>query len=54
MKAKANVSIARAASLALGAALLATGPIGAQTTFKKYVALGDSITMGVQGATTLM
>jgi lysophospholipase L1-like esterase len=42
-------TIARAASLALGAALLATGPIGAQTTFKKYVALGDSITAGVQG-----
>jgi lysophospholipase L1-like esterase len=49
MKAKANMSIARAASLALAAALLAAGPIGAQTTFKKYVALGDSLTAGVEG-----
>lgn len=49
MKTKTNEGIARAASLALGAALLAVGPLSAQTTFKKYVALGDSITAGVQG-----
>lgn len=42
-------TIARAASLALGAALLYAGPLSAQTAFHKYVALGDSITMGVEG-----
>ena len=41
-------TIARAASLALGAALLYAGMLPAQV-FHKYVALGDSLTAGVQG-----
>lgn len=40
----------RAAAAAGAIAFLAAGSLSAQTTFHKYVALGDSLTAGVQGA----
>lgn len=39
-------TLARAAALAFGAALLCAGPLGAQITVHKYVALGDSYGAG--------
>ncbi|MDQ2977652.1 MAG: SGNH/GDSL hydrolase family protein [Acidobacteriota bacterium] len=42
-------TIGRAAAAASAVVLLAAAPLAAQTTFRKYVANGDSITAGVQG-----